>query len=116
MKEKVDCHLSGPCVNNNTNCGEQGQFCYTMWTNVSGNVSVSAKGCWQQNDNCLTQTCTSSTRHFKGKDYYFCCCNTDFCNEPFGLERVPMHPNATSNGKLEYSRFQNSICDMYSLS
>lgn len=97
VKEKVACQLSGLCANNNTFCGKQGQFCYTMWTNVSGNVSVSAKGCWQQNDNCLTQTCTSSTRHFKGKDYYFCCCNTDFCNEPFGLEHVPMHPNATSN-------------------
>lgn len=100
VEEKVDCPLPGPCVNNGTSCTNHGQFCYSMWMNVSGNVSVVAQGCWHQNDSCQSQTCTArGTRHFKDKHYHFCCCKTDFCNERFSLEQVPMHPNATSNGK-----------------
>ena len=85
---------------------------------MSGVVSVLSQGCqgWQPNDNCLKQNCTHHgaprIRHFKGKDvkYYFCCCNTDFCNRQFSLSStVPgngTRPPETS--KWEYSRFQNS--------
>ena len=115
MYELIDgpCTSPGSCVNNDTSCANQGQFCYSIWMNKSGVVSVLSQGCQEQNNNCLNQACThhGAPRIVQRQELYKCCCNTDFCNRQFSLSStVPGNatpPNETS--KLEYSRFQNSV-------
>jgi len=107
------CTSAGYCFNNDTSCANQEQFCYSIWLNVSGVVSVKAQGCQQQNDNCLNQTCThhGAPRIVDRNEFYVCCCNTDFCNRQFSLSStVPGNASPTpKTSKLEYSRCQNSI-------
>ena len=106
------CTSPGYCVNNYTSCTNQGQFCYSLWMNMSGVVSVLSQGCYTHNYNCLNQTCThhGAPRIRHGKELYFCCCNTDFCNRQFSLSFTGNATPTPKTSKLESSRFQNSIC------
>ena len=116
MNEHIDglpCTSSGSCVNNDTSCGDQGQFCYSLWTNKSGVVSVLLQGCQEQNESCLEEVCThyGAPRIAPRQELYKCCCSTNFCNRQFSLSSTlpgnAIPPNETS--ELEYSRFQNCI-------
>lgn len=75
---------SAPCNNSVQACevdpeGKQ-PHCYALWTNKSGTVVVSKKGCWFNLFECLNPAVCISEAPVTPEQHQFCCCDTDTCN------------------------------------
>ena len=86
-----DCSSTGSHNPSNNTCIEN-QYCYALWTNDSNGVVVKKRGCWANTENCKISTCVHhgkpQIQKMKQKTaaFFFCCCNTNFCNEKLSLE------------------------------
>lgn len=89
----------------NATCNVKNKYCYAFWTNDSHGVVISNAGCWDQNDNCETSSCTGRKVPKKNKTAFFCCCNTNFCNLELSVgtteptvdpATLPFHPSKST--------------------
>ncbi|XP_071534737.1 activin receptor type-2A isoform X2 [Panulirus ornatus] len=71
--------------------------CFVLWTNNSGKLEVTYKGCWL-NDNTCSDECISiqsPSSLTEKKKHLFCCCNHDNCNHNFSWHPVAELPSTT---------------------
>ena len=67
--------------NQTTQC-EEGDGCYALWKNSSGEILFKKKGCWPIKD-CRARMETKNEcvgHHNSNNDLYFCCCVGHLCN------------------------------------
>lgn len=92
-----ECTRTGSCIKTNTTC-IAGEYCYAIWTNDSHGVFITHQGCWlDSNAECDRTACNFGTK-LKRYSAYFCCCNTDYCNEELSV--APEKPIRGSKGTL----------------
>lgn len=92
------CNSSRSCSTRdfkNLTCNSELSFCYTIWTNNSGNVSITSKGCWIQNNGCDQSACSGDLMRPE-RNMYFCCCNRNFCNRNVSVATKPVDKHSRS--------------------
>ena len=97
------------CSESNMTCSE-GEFCFASWTNKSTGPVVH-KGCWIADvENCNMPHCELTLKKestAKLDDYYFCCCNGNFCN--LNLTRA-RRPRGDTNETLTTEKCELDCC------
>ncbi|KAG7158928.1 activin receptor type-2A-like isoform X2 [Homarus americanus] len=71
--------------------------CFVVWTNNSGKVEITYKGCWL-NDNTCSDECINdqpASSLTENKKHLFCCCNHNNCNHNFFWRPLPEVPSTT---------------------
>lgn len=99
--DNQECEKNGLCDRTLQNCTTE-PFCYTFWKNDSRGVLLMYQGCWVSADTrCKRQSCKFGESAMQ-KDYFYCCCNVNFCNGEFDIapekqvDRNASAPNNTS--------------------
>ncbi|XP_053632908.1 activin receptor type-2A isoform X3 [Cherax quadricarinatus] len=71
--------------------------CFVLWTNNSGKLEITYKGCWLDDISCSSE-CISfepESSLTEKKKHLFCCCNHNNCNHNFSwhpMEETPSTP------------------------
>ncbi|XP_069172908.1 activin receptor type-2A isoform X2 [Procambarus clarkii] len=73
---------------------EKVNHCFVLWTNNSGKLEITYKGCWLDDqmcsDECISVQAASSIT--LKKKHLFCCCNHNNCNHNFSWHPVAEPP------------------------
>lgn len=62
--------------------------CYTLWTNISGVVTIVKQSCWLDHFQCYQSQCEAKSP----SHHLFCCCEGDMCNVNFSYAAVVKPP------------------------
>lgn len=82
--EQEDCELQGD--------GKR-SHCYVLWKkDENGNMNITLKGCFLDNESCYNKTECVDRAHKPKKDYLFCCCEGNMCNQNFTWDPAPTEP------------------------
>ncbi|XP_015773346.1 PREDICTED: activin receptor type-2B-like [Acropora digitifera] len=72
----------------NSTC-KANEFCYSAWRNDNGTPVIDLQGCWNRDiDDCHWPTCQYGVET-SSKGFYFCCCNSSFCNT---VDKIGLKP------------------------